>query len=66
MAILCCKDCKVRTEGCHGKCKKYLSAKEQWEKEKVYIRKQNKNVIARNEFDDICYVGSKRYKKRIK
>ena len=66
MAIKCCKDCKDRSEGCHSKCNKYLLEKEQFEKEKAYNRQQNKNVIARNEFDDICYVNSKRYKKRVK
>lgn len=39
MRVGCCYGCTDRKVGCHGTCEKYLSAKEEIEKENAVIRR---------------------------
>lgn len=32
-----CRDCAERSEGCHGRCEKYITAKDAWIEEKRKI-----------------------------
>lgn len=36
--ITCCKDCKLRTPGCHDKCEEYIQEKAEWNRAKAYLR----------------------------
>ena len=50
--ITCCKDCEVRTLGCHGTCEKYLAEREA-------LDEYNKQVRSGKEADRVL----KRYTK---
>ena len=65
MGIKCCKGCVApkRHPGCHSKCEQFLKEKEEYEKEKEYIRNHPVAKISNYDFDRVVFDG---FKKRNK
>ena len=61
----CDPKCEGRCPGCHDKCEKYKAWKEEWEKAKEYLRRENQPETINERSKRISW-QNKRYGSRSK
>lgn len=60
-----CQDCQDRTVGCHSKCEKYLTVREErWRQNTATWKKQNEDAMFEDYKIKIIHETKKRFERR--